>query len=431
MRTRTAVAIGLALWLAVPAEPQTPPTGDKSADVSDLVNALLGTLMGGAEVTEASLQAEVAEAGGVPFKRDVPLAFIGKAELSRYLSELIDAEYPTGRARTDERLLQAFDMLPRGTDLRKLRARLLEENVAGFYDERPDRRRLYAVSEDRSFTPMNQIVLAHELRHALQDQYRDLYAYLGDDVGDFDDRRIAWMSLLEGDATLVMERFVKLRLGLGGAEVADASGSETAGLGMPGLFDLPDAPPVVRDHLIQPYLTGLALCRAIWARGGAAAVRDAWASPPASTEQVLHPERYFAHEAPRSVTPRLAPPPGAWQLAEGTLGELLLRSLLEPGAEAAAEGWGGDGWRLYDSGSRTLLLWRSEWDTPAEAREFGSALVSRFERHGTREKARNGFDMFRNKDGFLFAIRGSGDGVELVSGDDPGAVVRVVDAALR
>ena len=84
------------------------------------------------------------------------------------------------------------------------------------------------MSEDRSFTPMNQIVLAHELRHALQDQYRDLYAYLGDDVGDFDDRRIAWMSLLEGDATLVMERFVKLRLGLGGAEAADASGSETA-----------------------------------------------------------------------------------------------------------------------------------------------------------------------------------------------------------
>jgi hypothetical protein len=431
MHKRAALAIGLALLLAAPAAPQTPPPGDKTPEVSDLVNALLGTLMGGAEVTEASLQAEVAEAGGVPFKRDVPLAFIGKAELSRYLTELIDSEYPTGRAHTDERLLQAFDLLPRGTDLRRLRARLLEENVAGFYDERPDRRRLYAVSEDRTFTPMNQIVLAHELRHALQDQYRDLYAYLGDDVGDFDDRRIAWMSLLEGDATLVMERFVKLRLGLGGAEVPDASGTETAGLGTPGLFDLPDAPPVVRDHLIQPYLTGLALCRAIWARGGADAVRDAWANPPASTEQVLHPERYFAHEAPRSVAPRLAPPPGAWLLSEGTLGELLLRSLLEPGAERAAEGWGGDGWRLYDAGSRTLLLWRSEWDTPAEAREFESALRSRFERHGTREPARNGFDMFRNKDGFLIAMRGGGEAVELVSGDDPGAVVRVVDAAAR
>jgi hypothetical protein len=420
-------ALSLVLALAPGAFAQTPPpAGDKTGEVTDLVNALLGTLMGGAEVTGASLQAEVAEAGGVPFKRDVPLAFIGRAELASYLKELIDAEYPTGRARSDERLLQAFDLLPRGTDLRALRGRLLEENVAGFYDERPDRRRLYAVSEDRSFTPMNQIVLAHELRHALQDQYRDLYAYLGDDVTDFDDRRVAWMSLLEGDATLVMERFVKQRLGLPGIEGAEGGAMDSAGLGAPGLFDLPDAPPVVRDHLIQPYMAGLALCRAVWARGGASALRDAWASPPESTEQVLHPERFFAREAPRRVAPRLSPPAGAWQLAEGTLGELLLRSLLEPGAESAAEGWGGDGWRLYDVRSRTLLLWRSEWDSPADAREFQTALRARFERRATREPARNGFELFRNASGFLFAIRADGDAIELVSGDDPEAVVGVL-----
>jgi hypothetical protein len=426
-RTGLLAALALVLALAPAAIAQTPPPGnDKTGEVTDLVNALLGTLMGGAEVTGASLQAEVAEAGGVPFKRDVPLAFIGREELGRYLKELIDAEYPTGRARSDERLLQAFDLLPRGTDLRALRGRLLEENVAGFYDERPERRRLYAVSEDRSFTPMNQIVLAHELRHALQDQYRDLYAYLGNDVTDFDDRRVAWMSLLEGDATLVMERFVKQRLGLSGIEGSDAGGTDAAGLGTPGLFDLPDAPPVVRDHLIQPYLAGLALCREVWARGGASALRDAWANPPASTEQVLHPSRFFAREAPRRVTPRLAPPTGAWQLSEGTLGELLLRSLLEPGGEGAAEGWGGDGWRLYDAGSRTLLLWRSEWDTAADAREFQAALRARFERRATREPARDGFELFRNASGFLFAIRAEGDAVELVSGDDPQAVLRVL-----
>jgi hypothetical protein len=201
---------------------------------------------------------------------------------------------------------------------------------------------------------------------------------------------------------------------------------DSAGLGAPGLFDLPDAPPVVRDHLIQPYMAGLALCRAVWARGGASALRDAWASPPESTEQVLHPERFFAREAPRRVAPRLSPPAGAWQLAEGTLGELLLRSLLEPGAESAAEGWGGDGWRLYDVRSRTLMLWRSEWDSPADAREFQTALRARFERRASREPARNGFELFRNASGFLFAIRADADAIELVSGDDPEAVVGVL-----
>ena len=131
------------------------------------------------------------------------------------------------------------------------------------------------------------------------------------------------------------------------------------------------------------------------------------------------------------MVPLIAPPAGARLLSEGTLGELLLRSLLEPGAESAALGWGGDGWRLYDAGSHTLLFWRSEWDTPADAREFETALRARFDRHATREPARNGFELFRNGFGFLFAMRGSGDAVELVSGDDPTVVVRALDAAGR
>ena len=84
---------------------------------------------------------------------------------------------------------------------------------------------------------MNQIVLAHELRHALQDQYaRPARVPAATTVTDFDDRRMAWLALLEGDATLVMERFVKQRLGLPGVEgAASAAGMDSAGLGAPGL----------------------------------------------------------------------------------------------------------------------------------------------------------------------------------------------------
>lgn len=428
---RPAATAALLLGLAAAGAAQSPPVPPQGSggELGDLVNALLGGLMGSAEVTAESLQAEVAEAGGVPFRRDVPVAFIGKRELKEYLAELIDAEYPPAQARADERLLEAFDLLPPKSDLRALRSRLLEENVAGFYDERPEKRRLYAVSEDRSFTPMNQIVLAHELRHALQDQYRDLHAVLGDDVTDFDDRRVAWMALLEGDATLVMERFVRQRLGIGDLGGLDAPGLDSAAFGAPGLFDLPDAPPVIRDHLMQPYLAGMSFAQALWARGGAAALREAWQKPPASTEQVLHPDRYFAGEAPREVLPRVLPPPGARLLSEGRLGELLLRSLLEAGGERAAEGWGGDGWRLYGVGERTFLSWRSEWDAPREAAEFATALRARFARRGTAEPARQGFDLFRNSAGWLFAIRAEGDAVELVSGDDPVALVRALETA--
>jgi hypothetical protein len=417
----------LAALLAPAALAQTPPAGGENpaAEVSDLVNALLGGLLGGAEVTGPQLQEEVAEAGGLPFRKDVPLAFLRRDELAAYLRELFDAEYTPGQARADERLLTAFDLLPGGTDLRVVRARVLEDNVAGFYDERPGRRRLYAVSDDRAFTPMNQIVLAHELRHALQDQYEDLGSFLDEGVSDFDDRRLAWMSLLEGDATLVMERFVRLRLGALG-EVLRTAGEDVgaAALGAPGLLELPGAPPVVRDQLVQPYVAGLAFARALWAHGGPRALRAAWARPPESTEQVLHPAKFFERERPRAVVPRVAPPPGARLVSEGVLGELLLRTLVEEDGGKATEGWGGDGWRLWDVGGRTALAWRSEWDGPEDAAEFHAALRARFARRGG-ASSRAGFEVFAGPDGRRFALRREHDAVELLSADDAALLARL------
>ncbi|HUL79052.1 MAG TPA: hypothetical protein VL691_17430, partial [Vicinamibacteria bacterium] len=393
---RRPVLLAAALLSAAVAVAQTPPGDEKTpvTEVTDLVNTLLGGLLGGAQVDGQTLQKEVEEAGGLPFRRDVPLAFLGRDELAAYLRGVLDDEYPAARARVDERLLEAFDLLPPGTDLRALRARVLEDNVAGFYDERPGKRRLYAVSEDRSFSPMNQIVLVHELRHALQDQYEDLGSFLSDDVSDFDDRRMAWVSLLEGDATLVMQRFVELRLGGLGVPLGAADdGAGVAALGAPGLLDVPGAPPVVRDQLLQPYLVGLEFARAVWARGGAGALRDAWRKPPESTEQVLHPDKFFVRESPRAVTPSLAAPREARLVSEGVLGELLLRTLIGEGAEPAAAGWGGDGWRLWDVGGRTALAWRSEWDRAANATEFHAALRARFARRGA-SSSQAGWEVF-------------------------------------
>ena len=394
------------------------PVDDKrpASEVADLVNALLGGLLGGGEVDGARLQEEVAQAGGVEFRRDVPVAFLGKEDLAAYLREVFDEDYPSARARADERLLQAFDLLSPGTDLRALRARVLEENVVGFYDERPGKRRLYAVSEEHTFSPMNQIVLAHELRHALQDQYEELDSFLAEDVSDYDDRSMAWICLLEGDATLVMERFVRLRLGGLGGPLAGADEDAGGALG-PGLLDVPGAPPVVRDQLVQPYLAGLDFARALWSRGGAGALRDAWKEPPESTEQVLHPDKFFARERPRIVAPSLPAPPGSQLVSEGVLGELLIRTLVEEGASEAAAGWGGDAWRLWDVGGRTVLAWRSEWDGAGDAAEFHAALRTRFARRGT-PAGHAGWELFAGEGGRRFAIRRSGEAVELASADD-------------
>jgi len=396
---------------------------DPTTEATELVNALLGALMGGEEMGGRRLQEEVARVGGIPFRWDVPIAYMTHDELARYLAELLDDQYPPATAESDERLLVALDLLEPGTDLRALRARLLEENIAGFYDERPDRRRLYAVSEDRTLTPMNQIVLAHELRHALQDQYGNLHSTLPDDVGDFDDRRIAFLSLLEGDATLVMEKFLQSRLGLSGlgldGALGDRGGASTldGGLGVPGLLDIPGAPPVLRDLLILPYLVGRDLARSIVTSGGSEAMIEAWERPPDSTEQVLHPAKYLAREAPRPVVPR--PDPSVGRLVgQGVLGELLLRTLLDQeGDGPPTAGWGGDAWRLWDTGGPTVLVWTSVWDTGEDAAEFDAALRGRFARRLATLASREEWSVYQRSDGWLFAVRRQGDEVDLRSSD--------------
>jgi hypothetical protein len=391
-------------------------------DMSDLLNTLLAALGGFREVNAKELQKEVAEAGGVPFRAEVPLDFLTRDALSAYLKEVLDSDYPPARALADERTLIALDLLPPRTELRAHRARLLEENVAGFYDERPGRKRLFAISEDRTLTPANQLVLAHELRHALQDQYADVHAQVPASIGDFDDRRLAYLSLLEGDATLVMERFLLRRLP-GMPEDAGSMGS----LSLPP-NTLPGVPPVLQDQLVLPYLLGRDFARAIRERGGWAALREAWSRPPASTEQVLHPEKYFAAEPPRPPEGGYVPP-GGRLINEGVLGEMLIRTLIGEGAEAAAAGWGGDLYRVYDVSGRTLLFWTSAWDTAADAREFLQSARTRFlARHGS-PRVERGFEVFGSGP-WRFALAGPPGRVVLVSSDDAAALEAALAATL-
>jgi len=408
---RAAVLLA-ALFFAGPVGAQEPPP----VDPSDLVNTLLGGLLGFKDITGPELQTEVAEVGGVPFRSDVPLRYLTRAELARYLKEVLDDEYPPAQARADQKTLVAFGLLDPGTDLRAIRARLLEENVAGFYDERPGKKQLYAVSEDRRLTPTNQLILSHELRHALQDQYASVHEVIPSSVGDFDDRRIAFLSLLEGDATLVMERFLLRR-------IPGVEETELSGLSMP-IPAVPGAPPVLADQLVLPYVVGRDFARAVWQRGGWDAIKAAWSRPPESSEQVLHPEKFFARESPQRVEITYAPA-GGTLVNEGVLGEMLTRTLLGEGSDAAAAGWGGDRFRVWDVGGRSLLVWRSVWDSPMDLAEFKPALLGRLAAERTPGGERGPFRIFARPP-WRFAAGEVAGGMVLVSSDDE----RAFDAAL-
>jgi len=288
----------------------------------------------------------------------------------------------------------------------------------GFYDERPNKRRLYAVSEHQRLTPANQIILAHELRHALQDQYMDLHRALPDSVSDFDDRRLALMSLVEGDATLVMTKFMAKRIGV------DTGGLDLGALSVPDV-GMGDVAPVLRDELVLPYITGMRFASALLQKGGWPAVKAAWDRPPFSTEQVLHPEKYLAGE-PSSMPPLTFAPRGGRVISDGVLGEMLIRTWLGPGSDEAAAGWGGDHFKVWDVGGRTLLVWRSVWDGAGDRAEFAAAARRLLAAGDAAPTPRGAFTVFNR--GRWRAALGEMDGAAVfVAADDAGTLGAALD----
>lgn len=135
--------------------------------------------------------------------------------------------------------------------------------------------------------------------------------------------------------------------------------------------------------LTFPIQQGVGFVRGLYLKAGWAGVDQAYAAPPVSTEQILHPERY-PKDTPRNPDlPDLAPAPGpGWTTDDtGVLGEwrmlLVLESFLDTEeAVPAASGWDGDRYALLSSpeGARTALVLLTRWDTVRDAHEFSGAF---------------------------------------------------------
>jgi hypothetical protein len=224
--------------------------------------------------------------------------------------------------------------------------------------------------------PTEKVTFSHEYTHALQDQNFDLKGLALDQIGE-GDRALARLSLVEGDATLLMSYWAT-------ANLTQAETFQMLGESLdPKTTEVLNAmPAVLREQLLFPYTTGLAFVQGLQV-GGWQGVNDAFARPPASTEQVMHPDKYAAGEAPVVVDlpDDLAKRLGTGWTAglEDTLGEFSLKVWLENAgggkgaatAAAASAGWGGDRVVLLDGpDGATAVAISTSWDTAADAAEF-------------------------------------------------------------
>src|SRR2546429_2076957 len=214
-----------------------------------------------------------------------------RAEIERAVVKNLDEDISAADMHAAEVILKKLGLVPQDFQYRALMTRLLTEQVAGYYE--PQTRQFHLA--DWIDVDGQKPIMAHELTHALQDQHFDLRRFEHWPKGD-SDAELAAHALIEGDATLAMVRYVSSNpmRALMFLKSLGATGIATE--------ELDKAPRALRESLLFPYQEGLNWTRALYKRGGWQEVSQAFQTLPQSTEQVMHPEKYFAHEAPVKVT---------------------------------------------------------------------------------------------------------------------------------
>src|SRR5215831_2940958 len=315
-----------------------------------------------------------------------------RAEIERAVIKNLDEDTSSADTHAAEVTMKKLGLAPADFHYRALMIRVLTEQVAGYYE--PKTRQFHLA--DWIDVDGQRPVMAHELTHALQDQHFDLRRFEHWPKGD-SDAELAAHALIEGDATLAMVMYVSSNPArvLTFLKSLGAMGVDTK--------ELDQAPRAIRESLLFPYQEGLNWTRALYnyKQGGWSQVSDAFATLPQSTEQIMHPEKYFAHEAPMKVTlpditnllntgsksASAAKGEVNWKrLLTDVNGEwgtyLLLDQFLKSPAEShrAAAGWGGDRYAVYESSAGgVVFLSVSMWDSDDEAREFYEAYLKRTE----------------------------------------------------
>ena len=319
--------------------------------------------------------------------RDVPYQFITREQFQADLTELAFEDVPEEFRLAEERLLKRLGLVPEDADLTELLLELYGAQVAAYYQ--PDNGTFYIIERDEPFGGLDKMFVAHEYTHALQDQHYQLEANRIKDL-DRGDAILGQLAAIEGDATLLMQQWAF------GGYLSEIELIEVFTASLSGLDDdtLADMPLVLRRQLEFPYLEGFLFINDVHGRGGWEQVNETLIDPPDSTEQILHPQKYYDGEAPVDVVlDDVSATLGAgWsRVYEQTMGELLIQVLAVGGEEPpaappglpvewphaeTAAGWGGDRLNMYEhSDGRWCIAWQTAWDSEADAAEFEARMT--------------------------------------------------------
>ncbi len=350
---------------------------------------------------------------GLEFTRTVPVRVISRQRFKREQGN--GSTTPPSRRQFDNLKYEALFMVNESTDSIQTQSQNSGASIGGYYS--PSKHSIVIVTDNPSGVHISTPTLAHELTHALQDQHFDITRYNQSTRRDTN----AVEGIVEGDANLVEYLYKQQCKGqwsclrdtsgasANGSNNATADGGNASANGTKRTGDsggLANMGPYLIKY--QPYSDGPAFVYQRYRTGGWQAVNKVYKNPPASTEQVIHPNRYpkdvpaklRVHDRTSGAWHRLKP---AGRVNYGQLGEVSLSAMLvyplytKPGAAIVdphrwlnlnasgkprsfdplnyaneyTDGYDGDRFVGYvDAQNRTGYVWKIRMDNASAAKEF-------------------------------------------------------------
>lgn len=331
------------------------------------------------KITRAAIRTASVIRGLKP-RNEVPCILMDEEAVREAMHEALVEEIPTDYLLGDEIAWKMLGVLELDAQYLEELVELYTSQLAGFYDVRQKHYVMAGWIPEKMQTP----IAIHELTHALQDQHFMLNKFLEVEGRDTD-QMLARSALVEGDAMLVMSDYQRRVSGQASLDKETFPPAISLTNLFGGMLRIENNQKSLffEKLLIFPYVTGVEFSGRLFRQGGYALLDKAYQDSPLTTEEVMHPDKYFVDMGKRRSDfkefPRQLDRQGK-QLRTDSLGEFVIANYLAIWLESSkarevARGWGGDRFYLSRVGQKRYnFFWKTAWDTPEDAQEFNEAM---------------------------------------------------------